>query len=167
MKQKATITGRVKKKEKFLSFLDTPLEDVIVVIGNLKKNTNIFQVMKFVYTNNKGVFSFNSLNEGKYKIIALKAGYKKSEMYDVAAKAGENVCQDFLLKRKARDSIGNSTPEIIITEGLTDQPRGKPYSSGSKFYFTAYPKNAFQEFYWIKKNQPEEAVRSSKSLYHL
>jgi len=166
MKQKAGITGTVKIYENFLSFLDNPLEDVIVIIGNLKKDLNVFQVIKSAYTDKKGVFSFNCVKEGKYKIVALKAEYKKSEMYDITVKAGKIVSQDFLLKRKRRNLIGNISPEIIITEGLTDEPREKPYPSSTKFYFTAYPKNTFQEFYWIKENQPKEAVRDGNDLYY-
>ena len=164
MKKKASITGTVKINGKFLQLLDRPLEEAMVILGDYNLDLNIFQVMQSAQTNKNGDFQFDCLEEGKYKIIALKTGYKKSKMHDITLQAGKIASQDFMLKPKR--SIRHESPEIIITDGLTNIPREEPYSSASKFYFTCYPQNAFSEFFWIKEKQPKEAVRDGNDLYY-
>jgi len=145
------------QSERSTSWL-SPLRNAVVIFG--KVEDGIFIGSQTALTDARGKFTFDSVDEDTYKIIALKEGYEKGELQEITVTAGGNSRQDFTLIQKTPTQT--ISPEFIITNS-DGEPVAALYTAPVRFYFTVENLTGIQEFYWIKEKVPEGAV----SIYRI
>ena len=152
LKKKSVIAGTVKEMGRILFFLRRPLSDAVVVLG--REINGKFTPFDAKVTDKSGEYMFDNVDEGQYTVVAVKDGFKRSELKEIATAAGKNKLQNFVLRhsRGQTDSL-----EIAITDSNTT-PKAGPYTAPARIFLTALNAETFKEFYWLKQKQPEGAV---------
>ncbi len=164
LKKKASISGTVQGQGQYLKFLRWPLKDAAVILGRIENvgGTDAFVGLQAVRTDARGRFTFDTVDENSYKIVALKDGFLRNDIIDIPVVAGEDKAQDFAIER--RFSSQGQAPTVAITTA-TGNPKEGPYTAPARLYFTAQNVAGITEFYWIKEKQPEGAAALGQEYY--
>jgi len=154
MKKKAVIWGVVREPGKLLPFLRRPVPAASVIL--LKNQDNALKTVSFTTTNSFGYFVLDNVDEGSYTIVALKDGYKRSDVLEIQPASGKFTRQSFVLE------IPQALPDPI--QVAIPRPE-KPYTAPAGYYFDAKNASAFTQFFWVKEQQPAGAVPQGEEGY--
>ena len=160
LKQKGTVTGTVTGEKEQLPSRSSPLRDAVVILG--KVEDSILVASQTAFTDARGKFTFDVVDEDTYQIIAFKDGYQKGEIRDVTVTAGGNSQVHFTLIQKTPSQ--SISPEFIITNS-DGEPLEAPYTAPARYFFTVENPAGIQEFYWIKEKVPEGALFTETEGY--
>jgi uncharacterized protein CbrC (UPF0167 family) len=154
LKKKAVIRGFVRQPGALLPFLRRPLEGAEVFL--LRKLDDQLVTISVTKSNRFGYFILDNIDEGTYTIVALKDGYKQSEVLELQPASGKFMRQNFFLKKPSSlpDPI-----QVIITD-----PK-KPYTAPVGYFFGLDNAANFKTFYWVKEQQPAGAAPVGEEGY--
>jgi hypothetical protein len=154
LKKNAVIWGFVRQPGALLPFLRRPLAGAEVFL--LQQQGDQLKTITVAKANSFGYFIFDSIDEGTYTIVALKDGYKRSEVLEIQPASGKYTRQNFILEKPQTvpDQI-----QVIITEAE------KPYSAPFSYFFGLENAASFKTFYWVKEQQPAGSVPQGEEGY--
>ena len=154
LKKKAVIWGFVRQPGALLPFLRRPLPGAEVFL--LQQQADQLMTITVAKANGFGYFILDSIDEGTYTIVALKDGYKRSDVLEIQPSAGKFKRQNFVLEKP------QTVPEPI--QVVIDRP-DKPYTAPVGYYFGLGNAASFQTFYWVKEQQPAGALPMGEEGY--
>ncbi|MCX5902310.1 MAG: hypothetical protein NTV89_02310 [Proteobacteria bacterium] len=154
LKKNAVIRGFVRQPGALLPFLRRPLPGAEVFL--LQQQGDQLKTITVAKANGFGYFSLVNIDEGTYTIVALKDGYKQSDVLEIQPASGKFMRQNFVLEKP---QVVPDPIQVIITD-----PQ-KPYTAPVGYFFGIENAASFKTFYWVKEQQPAGAVPMGEEGY--